>query len=71
MTTVQATQRLIAVATNSHGFDCRLEYSRSPIGADFYKDDTIGAYEGIALQGNVSIRLNDSRLAYTKASNVV
>lgn len=70
MTTVQATQRLIALETEAEGFDCRLDYSQSPTGADFYKGDSIGTYEGQALQGNVSIRLNDGRLAYTKASNV-
>lgn len=71
MLEVTATQRLIAVESESQEFDAYLKYCTHPSGADFYQGDIVGTYEGAVVGDSVSIRLADGRLAYTKGENVV
>ena len=71
MLKVRATQRLIAVDSESKKFDTHLKYCVSPNNADFYQGDIVGDYDGAVVGDCVSIKLKDGRLAYTKGENVV
>lgn len=69
--TVTATQRLIGVESKSPDFDVFLRYCVYPLGADFYRGDIVGTYDGVMVGNCVSIILADGRKAYTNAENVV